>query len=276
MDQAVPSALPRAATPEVAANAVVALLEAQGHCDARTIERGRRLAADGGQRLDRVLLQLGLVNERDLAAAFATLLGPAGSRAGALPGESRRARLACRTVSAPCPRFAYRQDRSWADPGDGRSAGPLRGGPLHRPPRVAASASKSLCRSNWRRRSNASIPTRTTQPRPEAAEDATGLEDDVERLKDLASEAPVIRLVNQIIQRAVETQASDIHVEPFEDRLRVRYRYDGVLQEAESPPVRLTPRHHLPPQDHVAPGHRRTGWLPSGRPHQARRAWNGD
>ena len=52
-------------------------------------------------------------------------------------------------------------------------------------------------------------------------------EDDTERLKDMASEAPVIRLVNQIISRAVETQASDIHIEPFEDRLRVRYRYDG-------------------------------------------------
>ena len=65
------------------------------------------------------------------------------------------------------------------------------------------------------------------------------LEEDAERLKDLASEAPVIRLVNQIITRAVETNASDIHVEPFEDRLRVRYRYDGVLHEADNPPIRL-------------------------------------
>jgi general secretion pathway protein E len=64
---------------------------------------------------------------------------------------------------------------------------------------------------------------------------------DAERLKDLASEAPVIRLVNQMIGRAVETQASDIHIEPFEDRLRVRYRYDGVLHEADSPPARLAP-----------------------------------
>src|SRR5439155_15023172 len=43
----------------------------------------------------------------------------------------------------------------------------------------------------------------------------------------------------QIIHRAVETKASDIHIEPFEDRLRVRYRYDGILQEADSPPIRL-------------------------------------
>src|SRR5262249_53072068 len=66
-------------------------------------------------------------------------------------------------------------------------------------------------------------------------------EEDAERLKDLASEAPGMRLVNQLIGRAVETQASDIHIEPFEDGLRVRYRYDGVLQEAESPPARLMP-----------------------------------
>ncbi len=65
--------------------------------------------------------------------------------------------------------------------------------------------------------------------------------DDVEHLKDLASEAPVIRLVNLIISRAVEARASDIHVEPFEKVLKVRYRIDGVLKEMESPPRGLAP-----------------------------------
>jgi len=65
------------------------------------------------------------------------------------------------------------------------------------------------------------------------------LGDDAERLKNLASEAPVIRLVNLIISRSVESRASDVHIEPFEDRLRVRYRIDGQLQEVESPPSRL-------------------------------------
>ncbi|NWF34387.1 type II secretion system ATPase GspE [Stenotrophomonas sp. SAM-B] len=64
--------------------------------------------------------------------------------------------------------------------------------------------------------------------------------DDIEHLRDLASEAPVIRLVNLVIQRAVELRASDIHIEPFENRLKVRYRVDGVLIEGESPPVNLT------------------------------------
>ena len=59
-------------------------------------------------------------------------------------------------------------------------------------------------------------------------------------MKDLASEAPVIRLVNLIISHALERRASDIHVEPFENRLIVRYRIDGVLHEVESPPRRLS------------------------------------
>ncbi len=65
-------------------------------------------------------------------------------------------------------------------------------------------------------------------------------EENVEHLRDLASEAPVIRLVNLILQRAVEARASDIHIEPFENRLKVRYRIDGVLQEVEAPPSRST------------------------------------
>ena len=54
----------------------------------------------------------------------------------------------------------------------------------------------------------------------------------VEHLKDLASEAPVIQRVNQIIQRSLDIEASDIHLEHFDDGLRLRYRIDGVLQES--------------------------------------------
>ncbi|HNU70106.1 MAG TPA: type II secretion system ATPase GspE [Thermodesulfobacteriota bacterium] len=67
------------------------------------------------------------------------------------------------------------------------------------------------------------------------AEDA----EDIEHLKDMASEAPVIRLVNLIISRAVEFGASDIHLEPFEGEFKIRYRIDGILHDVESPPRRL-------------------------------------
>jgi general secretion pathway protein E len=65
------------------------------------------------------------------------------------------------------------------------------------------------------------------------------VEDVGERLKDLASEAPVIRLVNQLIARAAEARASDIHIEAFENKLRVRYRIDGALREVDPPPNRF-------------------------------------
>lgn len=70
-------------------------------------------------------------------------------------------------------------------------------------------------------------------------EDDRQTEQDIARLRDMASEAPVIRMVNQLINNAVELRASDIHIEPFERRLRVRYRLDGVLRDVDAPP------HHL-------------------------------
>ncbi|MBI3409458.1 MAG: type II/IV secretion system protein [Planctomycetes bacterium] len=55
------------------------------------------------------------------------------------------------------------------------------------------------------------------------------------------SDAPVVKLINLIIQEAISLRASDIHVEPFADRVRIRYRIDGVLVERDSPPRRLLP-----------------------------------
>ncbi|MBN1909894.1 MAG: type II/IV secretion system protein, partial [Pirellulales bacterium] len=65
-------------------------------------------------------------------------------------------------------------------------------------------------------------------------EDETGAQDEVDE-----SSAPIVRLVHLIITEAVQLRASDIHIEPFEDRIRVRYRIDGILVERDSPPRRL-------------------------------------
>jgi len=64
-------------------------------------------------------------------------------------------------------------------------------------------------------------------------------DENIEHLRDLASEAPVIRMVNLIISRAVESRASDIHIEPFERDLRLRYRIDGVLHNVDAPPTQM-------------------------------------
>src|SRR5262249_54189810 len=64
-------------------------------------------------------------------------------------------------------------------------------------------------------------------------------EADINHLRDMGFEAPVVRLVNVLIAEAVASEASDIHVLPVEDRLRVRYRMDGILYDRESPPRKL-------------------------------------
>ena len=229
--------LPAGASPHQAVEAVVALLESEGKCDPRTLERGRRVAAESGQRLDRVLIQLGLVNERDLAAAFASLLGLPVVQRERYPEEP----LFPEQLS---PRY-LRHVRALPLAEDGPVLVVAMADPLDRyaPAAIAAATGRLV-------RVEVAMPIEIeaafdrlypeqadAEPVPEAGERS---EEDAERLKDLASEAPVIRLVNQIISRAVETQASDIHIEPFEDRLRVRYRYDGVLHEAENPPPRLS------------------------------------
>jgi general secretion pathway protein E len=71
----------------------------------------------------------------------------------------------------------------------------------------------------------------------EGGGDETG--EDLSSLRDMAFDAPVVRLVNLLMENAIKANASDIHIEPFEDNLRVRYRIDGVLFDAETPPRRL-------------------------------------
>ena len=225
-----------AAPIELTAETLAQALADQG-CDPRSLERGRRGAADSGQRLDAVLLQLGLVSERQLAEAAATLLGTPVVTAEAYPLELPE----CATRVSP--RF-LRDARvvplsdiggtlavALADPLDTFTPAALAAATGRRVS-VAAAVPVELEAAL-----NRLLPKDAEDS--ETGEDGTALEQDAERLKDLASEAPVIRLVNQIIGRAVEIGASDIHIEPFEDVLRVRYRLDGELQEAESPPQRL-------------------------------------
>ncbi|MHB0957642.1 MAG: GspE/PulE family protein [Pirellulaceae bacterium] len=75
----------------------------------------------------------------------------------------------------------------------------------------------------------------------DTAIDFTETEDSDGAASDVVDEnsAPVVRLVQVMIQEAVQLRASDIHIEPFEDRIRIRYRIDGVLIERDSPPRRL-------------------------------------
>ncbi len=219
--------------------ALAALLVEQGQCDVRTIDRARRVAGESGQRLDKVLIQLGLVTERGLAGCYAALLGleiaaPSRYPATALCTDQLTSRYLRSARALPVAEDAGQLWVVVVDPLDEFTPSAIAaatGLPVALLVGVPIELDAALDRL---------YADGATQGATDAADASTEpSEDDAERLKDLASEAPVIRLVNTMIARAVETQASDIHVEPFEDRLRVRYRYDGVLQEADSPPAHL-------------------------------------
>ena len=75
----------------------------------------------------------------------------------------------------------------------------------------------------------------------EAEADGMEMQEDVHHLRDMAFEAPIVKLVNMLITRAVEGRTSDIHIEPFENSVKVRYRIDGALTEVESLPKRIQP-----------------------------------
>jgi type IV pilus assembly protein PilB len=62
---------------------------------------------------------------------------------------------------------------------------------------------------------------------------------DLEDVEEMANAAPVRKLLNYILYQAIRDRASDIHLEPFEDELKIRYRVDGVLYELEAPPLHL-------------------------------------
>jgi general secretion pathway protein E len=204
--------------------------------DRRAIDRARLVASENGQRLDTVLLRLGLVSERQMAEAGATLLGTGV----VLMDQYPSALPECAAMVAPrylraarCLPLADGPDGlivAIADPLDSFTAQAIAaatGRPVSLKVAVPVELEAAL---------NRLLPSTDAEESPQ---EGAPLEDDAERLKDLASEAPVIRLVNQIITRAVETGASDVHIEPFEDTLMIRYRYDGVLQEADNPSPRL-------------------------------------
>ncbi len=217
------------------------LLVERRHCDRRAIERARQVSAQTGQRLDTVLIQLGLLTEGGLAESYAALLGRPIVSAGQYPldqpllADSVPARFLrqARSLLIRCDDLLV---RAMADPLDEFTAAAVAAATGRR---VALEVAIPVELEAALERLYPEQP-RDGQDVSDGSADAP-LEHDTERLKDLASEAPVIRLVNQILTRAVETNASDVHFEPFEDRLRVRYRHDGMLHEVDNPPVRLTP-----------------------------------
>jgi len=199
-----------------------------------TVTRARLVQAETGDRFDMVLTRLGLVAEHALATAMAEGLELEVAAAHDFPAQP----LSC--GAGPAPRFLrdvravplrHREgklDVALADPFDpypARALALLFGCPVRRMVAKGSDVDAALDRL---------YAADETHEEPGTAD---GL--DVERLKDLGSDAPVVRMVNAMITRAVEVKASDIHLEPAEDRLAVRLRVDGALRDEDPLPNRV-------------------------------------
>jgi len=214
-----------------------------GAIDRRTLDRARRVAAETGARLDQVLTQLGLVSDRGLAEALAQLIaaplvGAADYPDAPLFHDRLKLKFLRRVRALPIAASDDRATLAMADPLDVFTRNAIAAA-LGRSVAVAVAVPIELEAALERLYTELGEGSDAEEVLDDMVADAEPAEEDAERLKDLASEAPVIRLVNQLIARAVETHASDVHLEPFPDRLRIRYRYDGVLHEVEPPPARL-------------------------------------
>ncbi len=223
-------------------NSIGKLLIERGKLNAADLDRARRVQQETPERINVILTQLGLVSERDMAEALALYLDLPLVTAADYPTQaifedqiSTKFLKEYRII--PLADTAEGVVLAIADPLDAYAVNAMRlltGKPVL--PRVGVPAEIEAAFERLYGTSKASIENIFEEV---TSEEDEGTNEDIERLKDLASEAPVIRMVNLLISKAVEMRASDIHIEPFERKLKVRYRIDGVLREVDAPPTRL-------------------------------------
>jgi general secretion pathway protein E len=225
------------------AQAFADLLVGEGLADAAAISRARRAAEAASDRLDFVLVKLGLISESDLCIAYAAychlpLIGP--GDVPAKPVLADRLKLSFLKTNRVLP--ISLDDNSLliatADPFVDEVAKAI-SYLLDVQVRLAVITPAEIERAFRTIYQDAGRETRTDEEEVAALVSGDGSEFDIERLRDIANEAPVIRLVNQMIARAVERGASDIHIEPGRDAVAVRYRIDGFLQQERLIPATL-------------------------------------
>jgi general secretion pathway protein E len=207
-------------------------LIAENIVDHIVLERATSAARKTGERLDRVLTKLGLVSESNLAAALSKFLCLEVARPGELPLE----RLLPDLIEADF----VRRNRVLPLALEGGTLSVGVTDPLNVEPIRALAYLTNLkvnvrvfVPADFEKSFDALYAVRASDPDNRSPGLGEASELDVQRLRDIASEAPVIRLVNQIIAGAVEARASDIHIKPNVDQVVVRYRIDGMLRTAQ-------------------------------------------
>ncbi|TMH03255.1 MAG: type II secretion system protein GspE [Betaproteobacteria bacterium] len=218
------------------------ILIERGKLDAAGLERALRLQQESGEKLGALLVSLGVVAQRDVAEALAAQLGLPLIEASGYPEmpileERVSARFLRESRALPLAEDEEELALAMADPTDSYTMNAFEmvtGRKVKPQVAIPTELEAALERLYGAGKSALGQIVGDVEQR-----DDIGFDADIQQLKDLASEAPVIRLVSLVITNALEMRASDIHFEPFENRLIVRYRIDGVLHEIESPPRRL-------------------------------------
>jgi general secretion pathway protein E len=219
---------------------LAAHLVALGKLDESGVERAFRLRRGSDERFEQILSKLGIVHERDIARAMSEALGIPLASPGDFPDEPVFRRVSPKFLrEARVLPIAETLDHivlAVSDPLDQfpvQSLALLAGKPVE--VKIATPSEIELAHERLYGEEKPASSAVTGNADAEALED----DEDVDRLRDLASEQPVIRLVNVLIAKGIEGRASDIHIEPFQNRLVVRYRIDGVLREGATPPLHL-------------------------------------
>jgi general secretion pathway protein E len=216
-----------------------AFLLEQNLIDQAVLERALRATRTAGERFDRVLTKLGLVSDAEVAAALSRYLSIPLTGLAEVPAEP----VLPETVGADFVRrnrvmpLAATEDALVVGIADPFNDEPLRAlaylTALPISPRLFVPADFDKAYQALY------VASLAEDGPPKLDGEAEASEIDVQRLRDMASEAPTIRLVNQIIAAAVEVRASDIHLEPTVDGVLVRYRIDGMLRTAQTLPPDL-------------------------------------
>ncbi|HEY3919299.1 MAG TPA: type II secretion system ATPase GspE [Stellaceae bacterium] len=223
--------------------AVASRLITSGKLEQAAVDRVTRLQNGSGERLEALLVKLGLASERDVAQALAEEL----DLAIAQPSDYPEAPVLDGKLTTQFLRHASvlplieGEDAlvlAMVDPLNTYATRAIEMASGRRVvPRIAL---PSDLETAFARLYDSEKPLgHVAEPLADAGVDDENFLEDVGRLRDLASEVPVIRLVNQLISRAVESRASDIHIEALQNRMIVRYRIDGILREVASPPTNL-------------------------------------
>ena len=201
------------------------------------LERALEIQKERGEKIGKILVDLGFVATRDVLAALSEQLNiPLVTLEGPPPVTPETEGLAVRFMRQCRFLPVAVQDSTltiaMADPLDFETLSAVRGFTGLKVEPVLAAEQEILDAIDR-------YYGETEKESPDLEARAGQADEDLEHLRDMASEAPVIRLVNAMIAQAVEKRSSDIHIEPFEKEFRVRYRVDGVLYNQEPPPREL-------------------------------------